>query len=83
MNNVNDLRDILFQTLKDLRREENPMDIERAEAVSKVAQTIINSAKIEIDHARITGAPNASSFIPEENLNKLPTKTGYVHKIRG
>ncbi|SEN44296.1 hypothetical protein [Nitrosomonas marina] len=83
MNDVNDLREILFDTLKDLRNEERPMDIDRAKAVSDVAQTIINTAKIEIDHAKITGS-SSSSFITEEKpTGKLPTGSGYVHKLRG
>lgn len=63
---INDLRAHLFATLERLRDEENPMAIERAKAVSDVAQTIINSAKVEVDHQRITGQ-SGSGFIPLEH----------------
>ncbi|SFK75636.1 hypothetical protein SAMN05216302_101480 [Nitrosomonas aestuarii] len=82
-NNVDKLRDILFETLGDLKNKENPMDIERAKAISDVAQTIINTAKVEIDHARITGAPHTTRFIAEsvaQEQQELP-KGGYIHKI--
>jgi hypothetical protein len=41
----------------------NPMDIDRAKAVADVAQTIINSAKVEIEHIKIVGG-EGSGFIP-------------------
>ena len=52
---VSDLRAALFDTLARLQDKDNPMDIERAKAVSEVAQTIINTAKVEIDFIRISG----------------------------
>lgn len=81
-NDVNELRETLFDTLRDLKNNKDPADIERAEAISKVAQTIINTAKIEIDHARITGANNTSTFITEQKqVPKIPTANGYIHRI--
>lgn len=63
-NTITELRSHLFETLRDLKRDKNPMDIERAMAVSEVAQTIINSAKVEVDHLRVTGG-RGSGFIPD------------------
>lgn len=34
---------------------EDPMDIDRAEAVAKVAQVVVNSAKVEVDFLKQTG----------------------------
>ena len=65
-NTIDTLRDELFATLRALRDPANPMDIERARAVSDVAQTIINSAKVEVDHARITGQKSGSGFLPAD-----------------
>ena len=48
-NKIEDLRNHLFATLEALQDEENPMDIERAKAISDVAQVIVNSAKIELN----------------------------------
>ena len=82
-NNVDKLRDILFETLGDLKNKENPMDIERAKAISDVAQTIINTAKVEIDHAKVTGSTSTTRFLAENNGQNQPALStgGYVHKI--
>lgn len=60
---INDLREHLFATLTGLRDKDNPMDIERAKAVSDVAQTIINSAKVEVEHMRVNAAFDGTGFI--------------------
>lgn len=64
-NDIIELREHLFSTLQALRDENNPMDLDRAKAVSDVAQTIINSAKVECEHAKITGKDSASNFLPD------------------
>ena len=61
-NTIADLRNHLFATLDALRDKENPMEIERAKAISDVAQTIINTAKVEVDHMRATGS-NGCGFL--------------------
>lgn len=78
-NNITELRDILFDTLRGLKNKENPIDINHAQAVSEVAQTIINSAKLEIDYCRVTGETSATGFIPAEaggNRPMLPPAQG-------
>ena len=42
-NNIDDLRAHLFETLAALRDKDKPMEIERAKAVTEVAQVIINT----------------------------------------
>lgn len=61
-NKIEDLRNHLFATLEALQDEEKPMDIERARAVAEVAQTIINSAKVEVDLVKTMGATSCSEF---------------------
>ncbi|BES72192.1 hypothetical protein RE428_32100 [Marinobacter nanhaiticus D15-8W] len=63
-NKIEDLRDHLFETLEKLK--DGDIDIERAKAVSGVAQTIINSAKVEIDYLRVTEQRSGTGFIPDE-----------------
>jgi len=63
-NKIEDLRDHLFATLEELRDKEKPMEISRAKAIADVAQTIINSATVEVKHMQLTGA-KGSGFIPE------------------
>lgn len=66
--NIDTLRKHLFDTLEALRDKDNPMDIERAKAICEVGQTIINSAKVEVEHMRVSGRPPASTFIPQIDL---------------
>lgn len=68
---IHDLRRHLFAALDGLTDKQAPMDIERAKAVAEVAQTIINSAKVEVDHLRVVGG-NGSGFIGGQALPALP-----------
>ncbi|ASK91083.1 hypothetical protein KWH04_00990 [Xanthomonas campestris pv. trichodesmae] len=72
-NKIEDLRDHLFEVIEALKDADNPMDLERAKTVSAVAQTIINSAKVEIDAMRALSANNlATDFIPVERRGAGP-----------
>ena len=62
-NKLKDLRDHLFETIEELKDKENPMDVERSKAISGVAQTIINSAKIELQFLELTGQESQSDFL--------------------
>ena len=65
MNTINDLRAQLFRALEDLR--EKKIDADRAKAISQLAQTIINSAKVEVDYMRVSktrGTGFIEPFIP-------------------
>jgi hypothetical protein len=59
---IQDLRALMFETLRDLRSKENPMDIDRARAVADVAKVIVESAKVEVDHMKLAGG--TSTFLP-------------------
>jgi hypothetical protein len=62
-NNITAVRDVLFDTLRGLGNKDEPMDIDRAKAINEVAQTIINSAKVEVDALRVIGG-TGTGFIP-------------------
>lgn len=66
-NKLSDLRNHLFETIEQLKDEEKPMDIERAKAVSKVAQTILDSAKVELKALELAGSAKASDFLEIED----------------
>ena len=96
MSTITDLREQLMQTLADLRNRENPMDVDRARAVAQVANVLVDTAKVEVDYIKATGAQGDSLFIsplnsdPErllsggESKGKIqPTPTGFVHRIKG
>lgn len=80
-NDIKALREHLFATLADLRNKENPMDLSRAKAISDVAQTLINAAKVEVDFIEATSSKESEFF---ENKPDLPPGiTGvHVHRMR-
>ncbi|MEN8517830.1 hypothetical protein [Burkholderia sp. RS02] len=55
MENIEMLRKHLFATLEALNSQEKPMEIDRAKAIAEVAQVIINSAKVEVEHLKVAG----------------------------
>lgn len=63
-NKIEDLRNHLFATLEALQDKDKPMDLDRAKTISDVAQTIINSAKVEAEVMRVAGSTQGSGFIP-------------------
>jgi hypothetical protein len=77
-NKLKDLRDHLFETLEALKDPDNPMELERAKVISDVAQTIINSAKVEVDLVKVVGGhtPPASFFEIEPESRELPKMLG-------
>lgn len=62
-NKLPDLRNHLFATIEALLDEEKPMDLARAKTVAEVAQTVINSAKVEVAFIHATGAVSGTGFI--------------------
>ena len=70
-NKIEDLRNHLFEVIESLKDEDKPMDIKRAQAISNVAQTIIESAKIEVKFIETVGAKNGSGFIPRDERKTL------------
>jgi hypothetical protein len=81
-NTITHLRDTLFDTLQRLKDKDNPMEIDRAIAITKVAGVIVDTAKVEVDHMRITGG-TGSGFIPAQSVDRtrpqLPGET-YTEK---
>jgi hypothetical protein len=78
-NNIDKLREHLFATLDALADKDKPMDIDRAKAISGVAQTIINSAMVEVKYAQATGQ-KASGFL--EKAQALPPGINSVTQHR-
>lgn len=76
-NKINDLRDHLFETLEALKDTEKPMDLDRARAVADVARVIVESAKVEVDFLKVSGAFKSTDFLPigaEDAPRALPAK---------
>lgn len=70
-NKIEDLRNHLFAALEGLADEEKPLDLERAKTIAAVAQTLINSAKVEVEYMEVTGQ-TGSGFMAKE----LPSAQG-------
>ncbi|ARL90994.1 hypothetical protein [Burkholderia pseudomallei] len=93
MSTITDMREHLMQTLSALRDRENPMDVDRARAVAQVAGVLVDSAKVEVDYIKATGADRDSLFIsplnssPDRLLNNdkasiQQTPTGFIHRMK-
>ncbi len=75
-NKMVDLRNHLFAALEGLADTESPMELDRAKAISEVAQTIINSAKVEVDAYKVAGMVDAPSFLTAEPQQLRATSGG-------
>ena len=83
-NKIEDLRNHLFATLEALQDKEKPMELERAKAIANVAQTIINSAKVEVEFLAVAGG-KGSGFIPQDEItgsNGAPSKLSLPRLVR-
>lgn len=81
MNDVNALRKHLFEAIEGVKSK--AISIEQAKAVADLSQTIINSVKVEVDYARVTGGDTPSGFLslaaPSGISHPEPGRT--VHRI--
>lgn len=75
---ITGLRGHLFETLAALRDKGEPMDIDRARAIAEVARGIVDSAKVEVEFIKATGA-KGSGFIAELE----PPKPGQPRLVKG
>ncbi len=73
-NKIDDLRNHLFETIEMLKDEDKPMDIDRAKAISDVAGTIIESAKVEVRLVEVTEQLSASSEFFKAKTELPPAK---------
>ena len=66
-NKIEDLRNHLFETIEMLK--DGDMEIDKAKAISEVAQVIINSAKVEVQFLKEMGSNKHTGFIQLEEKN--------------
>jgi hypothetical protein len=62
---IQDLRHHLFETIEMLK--DGDIEIDKARAISEVAQVIINSAKVEVQFLKEMGSNRHTGFIQLEN----------------
>lgn len=79
--NLAEVRAHLFGTLRDLRA--GKIDIEKAKTINDTAQVLINSAKVEVDYIKQTGAVS-TGFIDTAVIESVKPglASGRVHRIR-
>lgn len=73
-NKVEDLRNHLFETLeslKDCEPDKLGETIARAEAVVKVSGAIIDTARVEVAHAKVLNEMMGSEFLDPEGESKF------------
>lgn len=74
---IQDLRKILFESMDKLNNGE--MDIEKAKAMTGLAQAVIGTAKVEVEFIKaVGGIATGTGFIPLEP--KKPGKLGEGEK---
>ena len=76
-NKLSDLRNHLFETIEKLK--DGDMEIDRARTISDVAQTIINSAKVEVDYLKATDQVQGTGFL-EREVPALSSRPALVKK---
>jgi hypothetical protein len=81
-NDVSALRGLLFDTLRDLRDKEKPMEVDRARAISDVAKVLVDSARVEVEHMKLTNS-NGSGFIPLEDKTPRAVEPGAPRLVAG
>jgi len=69
-NKITDLRNHLFEAIESLLDPESNMDVEKAQTVANLAQVIVNSAKVELQFAKMVGG-SGTGFIPLEEGKEL------------
>lgn len=54
-NDIKELREILFDTLRDAANSQKKLDVERCKVVAELSQVLINTAKAEVDFLKVVG----------------------------
>ncbi|VVD78003.1 hypothetical protein [Pandoraea fibrosis] len=79
-NNIATVRQVLIDTLADLRDKEKPMEVDRARAVADVARVLVDTAKVEVDYLRVTGQPTAPFLDTDAGNPALPNGIAGVRR---
>jgi hypothetical protein len=82
-NNIEDLRTILFDTLRGVKN--GTIDTEKAKTISEISQVIVNTAKVEVDHAKVTGSKGSGFLEKQEDKPELPNGITGIrqHRLQG
>lgn len=64
-NKIEDLRNHLFEMLETIKDPDAKVDLARYRLGVDVANSLIDSAKVEVEFVKATGAVRGTGFIPE------------------
>lgn len=78
-NNLDEVREILMETMRDLKA--GKIDLDKAGGIQALGQTLINSAKVEVDFLKATGSQNETGFIAEKGRKPGIGNGGGVQRI--
>lgn len=71
--NIEKLRDILFNQLESLADPKQDVDLDRSKLINETAQLIVNTAKVEVEHAKVLKGALTLPFIEgQENVQERP-----------
>ncbi len=75
---INDMREDLAKTMKALLIGDKDMTVEKAKAISELGQTMINSAKVEVEALKVLGrgSMKPTGFIAIEHQDTLDLQEG-------
>lgn len=78
--NIEDLRELLFETIAGVKN--GTLDIDRAKVIGDLSQVMVNSARAEVEFAKVTGL-KGSGFL--QQAEQLPQGITGVrqHKMLG
>jgi len=90
-NNISDLRALLFEQLRELRSAPATSAdaikgaVSKASAVSDLARTLIDTARVEVDYLKATGGGESAFIDTAVGANNLPAGiTGITrHRLAG
>lgn len=87
------VREQLLATLAELRSRDNPMDVDRARAIAQVAGVLVDTAKVEVDYIKATGADRSDFLEGHGGTMALPAASNEptphnpfpnrVHRLQG
>ena len=84
-NNLQALRDALFETLRGVKA--GTVDLDRARAVNELGKTLVDSAKVEVEYLKTAGS-GESTFIEspgQQDQAALPNGIASItrHRLKG
>jgi hypothetical protein len=66
---ISDLRETLFDTIEGIKS--GKIDVEKAKAITNIAQVLVNSAKVEVDFLKNVNQQGNTWFISDSNVKQL------------